>query len=867
MPLLEGKRSRPASVAGFGVIVLVSCLCSSGTVSAAEADGVIDFDIGALPAGTIVSTIDANASGTPVGPILVNGILPSDPSTNRAIIFDSDNPTGEDFDLGSPNETFGGPGQGPGGEMGAPFENNVFLHNILIIAEDLVDDDNDGLVDDPDDAFEDGMIFEIDFSTITYPFVPVDVTVKSVTTIDGETFENAGEVRLYDAGNNLLGTFPIADVGCNGVGVHLVGPPGVGVSGVDRMEVEVNGSTGLDDIEISLIGPPDPVTDLECTLLDVCSCDVDVTWNNGEADYESIFVRLNGATVETLPGNATMTTVTLPGPGVHEICIVPLRLGAEGDAACCNVECPDIPALPPNDVSCIPDEFDCSVTVTWGNRSEYAFLEVVLDGNVIETLGGTVESTTIPGQLTGMHTVVIQGETICGEAFASSPCNFDCMITPPLPVLNLDCDVDPCDSCAVTMTWENQETTYDEISITQNGTEIAVLPGDATSHAFNLPGPGNYDLCVIPRRFGVDGPAECCNVVCDETDPVSPADLMCEVNQQTCVVTVTWANPSTYQEIRVLLNGAVVATLAGEATMAQVTLTLPGINEICLEGETICNEAFPTVCCDVVCDQLEPPPVQDLDCQLVDPCACIVDVTWTNADAYDELQVLLDGGLLATLPGDATSTSVTLPDNDLHQICIVPVVNLVEGDAACCDIDCPVIPALPPTDLDCSVVGAPNCDANLVWTNNSEYAEIVISVNGNVVATLPGDSQSATVPLPGPGMHEICLNGTTICGDAFEEVCCTVICAVPFMRGECNDDDRGLDLADAIFIINFLFQGGPAPNCLAACDLNNDGNFDLGDAVFIFNYLFQGGPPPPPPWMECGIDPEADCEMYLSTCP
>ena len=110
--LLEEKRA--ALVRSYGLVVaLASLLICSTAARAADTDATIDFDIGGLPAGTIVSSIDANAGGTPVGPIGVNGILPSDPTTNRCIIFDSDNPTGGDFDLGSPNEDFGGPGQGP----------------------------------------------------------------------------------------------------------------------------------------------------------------------------------------------------------------------------------------------------------------------------------------------------------------------------------------------------------------------------------------------------------------------------------------------------------------------------------------------------------------------------------------------------------------------------------------------------------------------------------------------------------------------------------------------------------------------------------------------------------------------------------
>lgn len=234
---------------------------SPNVAFAVEVDAVIDFDVEGLPAGTILEAVSGNADGMLVGPILVNGILPSDPETNRAIIFDSANPTGGDVDLGTPNEDFGGPGQGAGGEEGSPFQNDVPLHNLLIIAQTLDDSDGDGLVDDPNDAFEDGMIFEFDFSTITEPFVPVDVTIFSITTIDGENMDNAGEVRLYDANGDLIDTFPFVAVGDNGVGTQIVGEPGVGVSGVDHIEVEVNGSNAIDNIEFSVLPEPGMILD------------------------------------------------------------------------------------------------------------------------------------------------------------------------------------------------------------------------------------------------------------------------------------------------------------------------------------------------------------------------------------------------------------------------------------------------------------------------------------------------------------------------------------------------------------------------------------------------------------------------------
>lgn len=80
-----------------------------------------------------------------------------------------------------------------------------------------------------------------------------------------------------------------------------------------------------------------------------------------------------------------------------------------------------------------------------------------------------------------------------------------------------------------------------------------------------------------------------------------------------------------------------------------------------------------------------------------------------------------------------------------------------------------------------------------------------------------------------------------------------------FVRGDCNDDDQ-VDIADGIYVLNFLFQGGPEGPCQAACDANSDGGVDQSDAIYIFNYRFLGGAAPASPFPECGVagEPE-DC--------
>jgi hypothetical protein len=62
----------------------------------------------------------------------------------------------------------------------------------------------------------------------------------------------------------------------------------------------------------------------------------------------------------------------------------------------------------------------------------------------------------------------------------------------------------------------------------------------------------------------------------------------------------------------------------------------------------------------------------------------------------------------------------------------------------------------------------------------------------------------------------------------------------------CGDGngDGAVDVGDAVYIINYVFKGGPAPEILDAGDANADGLCDVGDAVYLINYAFKGGPAP-----------------------
>jgi len=66
---------------------------------------------------------------------------------------------------------------------------------------------------------------------------------------------------------------------------------------------------------------------------------------------------------------------------------------------------------------------------------------------------------------------------------------------------------------------------------------------------------------------------------------------------------------------------------------------------------------------------------------------------------------------------------------------------------------------------------------------------------------------------------------------------------VSFIPGDANGDNS-VTISDVVYLINYLYYSGPAPNPLEAGDANCDSTIDLLDVVYLINYLFKGGPPP-----------------------
>jgi hypothetical protein len=63
------------------------------------------------------------------------------------------------------------------------------------------------------------------------------------------------------------------------------------------------------------------------------------------------------------------------------------------------------------------------------------------------------------------------------------------------------------------------------------------------------------------------------------------------------------------------------------------------------------------------------------------------------------------------------------------------------------------------------------------------------------------------------------------------------------MRGDVTRDGM-IDVADVLYLVNYLFLGTSAPCPMEAGDVTCDGIVDVADILFLVNYLFLGTSPP-----------------------
>jgi hypothetical protein len=69
------------------------------------------------------------------------------------------------------------------------------------------------------------------------------------------------------------------------------------------------------------------------------------------------------------------------------------------------------------------------------------------------------------------------------------------------------------------------------------------------------------------------------------------------------------------------------------------------------------------------------------------------------------------------------------------------------------------------------------------------------------------------------------------------------VLAARVTRGDVNVDGI-INVGDIVYLVSYLYKGGPQPCPVEAGDVNLDAIVNVGDVVYLVSYLYKGGPPP-----------------------
>ena len=144
----------------------------------------------------------------------------------------------------------------------------------------------------------------------------------------------------------------------------------------------------------------------------------------------------------------------------------------------------------------------------------------------------------------------------------------------------------------------------------------------------------------------------------------------------------------------------------------------------------------------------------------------------------------------------------------------------------------------------------------LEWDNPVIYDLVLIYRDGTMIHAVPGGCERFTdFGVTEGETYDYQVRGVVgVSKSAKTLAVCSVAAPTPsleFLRGNANGDGS-VNIADAVFLLAYLFQAGAEPPCMASGDANGDGAVNIADAVHILSYLFQAGAEPMAPFPECG---------------
>ncbi len=128
-------------------------------------------------------------------------------------------------------------------------------------------------------------------------------------------------------------------------------------------------------------------------------------------------------------------------------------------------------------------------------------------------------------------------------------------------------------------------------------------------------------------------------------------------------------------------------------------------------------------------------------------------------------------------------------------------------------------------------------------TSGSTYLTADTGVFLKIYFTAPSGASDGVLILDTATVSGKSTKVTTIWGDYIPIFVAGKVVVGGCAHGDANCD-QAIDIADLVFLVEYSFSGGPAPDPSGG-DVDGNGTIDIGDLVYLAEYMFSGGPPPP----------------------
>ena len=66
----------------------------------------------------------------------------------------------------------------------------------------------------------------------------------------------------------------------------------------------------------------------------------------------------------------------------------------------------------------------------------------------------------------------------------------------------------------------------------------------------------------------------------------------------------------------------------------------------------------------------------------------------------------------------------------------------------------------------------------------------------------------------------------------------------PYICGDINGDCQGPNMADLIYLLDYIFFGGPPPPVIGTANVDGNNGTNIIDVIYLVAYMFEGGPEP-----------------------